>query len=84
MPILSLQVAVAILKAAEIRENSYNHAKADAMQKTAYPNFAACYEKSLEQACTEACPDLSGLLHPMLYSCWNDAISWAETIRDGA
>lgn len=92
---MKLELAKAILAAMKIREESYDHAAANAQQLLndaereapgAGPyagmgtDWGKFYVKSLEEACREASPEFAELLHPMLYSMWNEAAEWASGV----
>lgn len=75
------ELARAILRCMEIREDSYDRVEADKSKASGEVwNWSVFYKKSIEQACQEGCPELAGLLHPMLYSMWNDAAEWATAV----
>jgi hypothetical protein len=94
----TLQLAYAVLKAAQIREESYDRKAADdAVRKrdaeykggVQYPcpiDFSKFYTKTLEQSVEESVsltklpPKLSYIIWLLLYTAWNDAISWAEEV----
>ena len=75
----------AILLAAKIREDSYDHKMSDELEKSkGYKNFSKCYKKSIYAAAVEASEKLDfGLqaIQPiflLLTYAWNDILAWAE------
>lgn len=63
-------LATAILKAVDIREDSWH-------------NIAKCYNLTIEQACNRATSnkDRAALVNILLFAAWNDAIEWAKKVR---
>lgn len=82
-----VEFAKTILKAMEIRENSYDHKLSDEMERTLkYPDFEKCYRLTHAQAAAEAVKQ-SNLdkefelpVYLLLYMAWNDIMYWANTL----
>lgn len=75
------QLANAILTAANTRESSFDHTACNKAQQLGYPiDYNQFYQLTLKQACDQTDPDLAMPVYLLLYSNWNDAIDWAESI----
>lgn len=77
-------LASLLVKAAAIREASYDSKTADEMTAKGYlGDFSKFYKKSMHDAAYEACsPEHTALTEPvylLLSECWNDALEWAGT-----
>lgn len=81
--------AEAILLAAKIREESFNQEKADKMEEgsSLLKDFRECYTKTLYEAADKAAGELgfdkqgTQPIYLLLQYCWNDILSWAETVE---
>lgn len=87
-------LAKCILKASEIREQSFDHAAANASSIQAdkdrsknsnnvysgITDFRRFYRKTIAESCEEACSNtgLSAILHILLDNSWNESINWAK------
>ena len=80
------KLAKAIKRAAEIREDSYDHKEASKAQssKKRFINFNDFYQISLAEACDQAAEEI-GLdtrgtepIYLLLKYNWNDALAWAN------
>lgn len=78
--------AEAIKLTAKIREDSYDHKKADEMEKsdTIILDFTKCYTKTLHDSTDEAAEKLGfdtraiTPIYLLLKYTWNDILDWAE------
>ena len=84
------KLAEAINKAMDIREGSYNTAKADAMERNLnYPDFSKCYELNKLEAAQKALEELNldpkydYIIYLLMETAWNDAHDWANQIIAG-
>lgn len=76
-------LAQAILKAMDLREESFDHKKADTLEKTAFPNFYTCYRLSLGEAAELASkehPELAEIVNILISNSWEEAQHWANKI----
>lgn len=80
------KIAEAIILAAKIREKSFDHERADELQKSDsfIKDFTKFYTKTLEESAKEAV-DTIGIakiatqpIYLLLACAWNDALAWAE------
>ncbi len=81
----NIELANAIQASVKAREESYDHAAADAATSSkccchamAAVDYTEFYGKTLEEACNEASDALSYPVYLLLKYTWNDAIMWAE------
>lgn len=80
-------IAKCVLKAARIREESYNKEGADAVVVSGnlMANFEDFYEITLKDAAELACLEYPGLaesVYLILGHCWNDGLEWATSIAE--
>jgi hypothetical protein len=81
-------LATLVLNTAKIREDSYDHEAAQAStdaSTSGLVDYAKFYKLGLDESATMAanllqCPDLKQPAFLLLYSNWNDALEWAESI----
>lgn len=82
----SFVLATIVMEAAGIREQSFDHAKANELSKGyVMPDFETCYAVSLRDACMQACekhnqPELAEMVCSMLDRTWNFSIEWAGNV----
>lgn len=80
------KLAKIVVKAADIRENSYDNKAADDARKTQdFPNYSEFYTKTLHEAIQIACEqegvsDVEELIYLAMDTWWNDTIEWAEGV----
>ena len=82
------EFAKAIKLAAKIREESFDHKKADEMEKSKFlvKNFEHCYTKNLHQAVKEAAEksgfdDVAAMpIYFLLKYAWDDILDWANKL----
>lgn len=81
------KLASAILRAAEIREESYNHHASDeAVKCSRCVDFSKFYRSDLHQAAEQAVVeigldlDMTQLIYLLLKIAWYDVLEWAESI----
>ena len=81
------RLAQTILKAQELREESFNHKAADkaVKEKRGFIDFIEFYTLSLEEAADKAC-ELSGydtratqIVYLIIKHLWNDSQDWAKS-----
>ena len=79
----------AILEAQKIREESFDHKRADEMQKKKYKDFSACYGLTIEEATEKAVKQLGldkRMVQPIFLLnvyCWGDIQDWAQNQKGG-
>ena len=79
--------AEVILEAVKIREESFDQAMADEMEKSKHPNFHDCYRLSIWEAVEKAVEQLDidkRMVQPiylLIQYTWNDIQDWAEKIK---
>ena len=81
--------AEAIIFAAQVREDSFDHVKANELEKSdsIIKKFENCYDKTLFQAADEAAEkvgfDQTGTqpIYLLLRYAWNDINDWALSIK---
>lgn len=85
------ELSTLIKLSAKIREESFDHVKAEKMQKEYtihynMPDYNNCYNKSISESVQEAIIQLkmdNKLLEPvylLLQNAWNDSLQWANSI----
>lgn len=77
--------ASVILRAAEIREESFDHKAADKAEKESnHVDFSKFYRKDLYEASEEASkeaglnPEMAQPISLLLITAWNDILAWAK------
>jgi hypothetical protein len=83
------KLAEAILLAAKLREESYDHKSA---QRTLFKNltrYSQFYKISIKEAADQAAENVgfdkrgTQPIYLLLQFCWNDALDWAENFTKG-
>ena len=81
-------LATIIKKAAQLREDSYDHERADAAAANYEMNFEQFYRNTKDEAAFAACmmhdeEHLAPIVTMLLQSNWNEALDWANTVLEG-